>query len=58
MNRIFDKCGSVCKFSCHQQFEQIHVGKEYGDIRRGVFIVRGENVGLLGDIVIIISLVQ
>jgi len=27
------------------------VGKEYGDIPRGVFIVRGENVALLGEIV-------
>lgn len=31
--------------------ERIHVGKQYGDIPRGVFIVRGENVVLLGEIV-------
>ena len=36
--------------------ERIHVGKEYGDIPRGVFIVRGENVVLLGEIVTIIIL--
>lgn len=30
--------------------ERIHVGKEYGDIPRGIFIVRGENVVLLGEI--------
>lgn len=35
----------------HQTIERIHVGKEYGDIPRGVFIVRGENVVLLGEIV-------
>ena len=36
----------------HRTIERIHVGKEYGDIPRGVFIVRGENVALLGEIVI------
>lgn len=35
----------------HCTIERIHVGKEYGDISRGVFIVRGENVVLLGEIV-------
>ncbi|XP_028131177.1 U6 snRNA-associated Sm-like protein LSm1 [Diabrotica virgifera virgifera] len=34
----------------HQTIERIHVGSEYGDIPRGVFIVRGENVVLLGEI--------
>ncbi|CAH2010429.1 unnamed protein product [Acanthoscelides obtectus] len=34
----------------HQTIERIHVGREYGDIPRGVFIVRGENVVLLGEI--------
>ena len=28
----------------HQTIERIHVGKCYGDIPRGVFVVRGENV--------------
>merc|ERR1711946_119717 len=37
----------------HRTIERIHVGKEYGDIPRGVFIVRGENVALLGEIVFI-----
>ena len=35
----------------HRTIERIHVGKAYGDIPRGVFIVRGENVVLLGEIV-------
>lgn len=34
----------------HNTIERIHVGKQYGDIPRGVFIVRGENVVLLGEI--------
>ncbi|KAK6635604.1 SM-like, degradation of cytoplasmic mRNAs and positively regulates transcription initiation [Polyplax serrata] len=34
----------------HKTIERIHVGKEYGDISRGIFIVRGENVVLLGEI--------
>ena len=31
--------------------ERIHVGKQYGDIPRGIFIIRGENIVLLGEIV-------
>jgi len=30
--------------------DRIHVGDAYGDIPRGVFVVRGENVVLLGEI--------
>ncbi|XP_065844116.1 U6 snRNA-associated Sm-like protein LSm1 [Oscarella lobularis] len=29
--------------------ERIHVDSEYGDIQRGIFIVRGESVVLLGE---------
>jgi len=39
----------------HRTIERIHVGKEYGDIPRGVFIVRGENVVLLGEIVSLLT---
>lgn len=44
----------------HQTVERIHVGKKYGDIPRGIFVVRGENVVLLGEIVskLIISLLS
>lgn len=35
----------------HQAVERIHVGSCYGDIPRGVFLVRGDNVVLLGEIV-------
>ncbi len=34
----------------HRCIERIHVGKDYGDIPRGIFVVRGENVVLLGEI--------
>nr|ACI69663.1 U6 snRNA-associated Sm-like protein LSm1 [Salmo salar] len=34
----------------HQTVERIHVGKKFGDIPRGIFIVRGESVVLLGEI--------
>ncbi|XP_003391415.1 PREDICTED: U6 snRNA-associated Sm-like protein LSm1 [Amphimedon queenslandica] len=30
--------------------ERIHVGKKYGDIPRGIFLVRGENMVLCGEI--------
>ncbi len=31
--------------------ERIHVGNRYGDIPRGIYLVRGENVALCGEIV-------
>lgn len=34
----------------HQTVERIHVGRQYGDIPRGVFVIRGDNVVLLGEI--------
>ncbi|XP_033125394.1 U6 snRNA-associated Sm-like protein LSm1 [Anneissia japonica] len=34
----------------HKTIERIHVGNKYGDIPRGVFVIRGENVVLLGEI--------
>lgn len=36
----------------HRTVERIHVGKQYGDIPRGIFVIRGENVILLGEVVI------
>lgn len=42
----------------HKTIERIHVGNEYGDIPRGIFIIRGENVVLLGEIVSIIVAAQ
>jgi len=35
----------------HRTIERIHVGKRYGDIPRGIFVIRGENVVLLGEVV-------
>ena len=31
--------------------ERIHVGKRFGDIPRGIYLIRGENVALCGEIV-------
>ena len=31
--------------------ERIHVGKQFGDIPRGIYLIRGENVALCGEIV-------
>ena len=41
----------IANLVLHRTIERIHVGKKYGDIPRGIFIVRGENVVLLGEIV-------
>lgn len=30
--------------------ERVHVGKKYGDIPRGCYIIRGENVVLIGEV--------
>lgn len=42
---------STANLVLHRTIERIHVGKKYGDIPRGIFIVRGENVVLLGEVV-------
>ena len=48
--RSVDQCANLV---LHQCIERIHVGAEYGDIQRGIFIVRGENVvratGVMGS---------
>lgn len=41
----------------HRTIERIHVGNRYGDIDRGVFVIRGENVVLLGEIVSFFGLI-
>lgn len=41
----------IANLVLHQTVERIHVGRKYGDIPRGIFVVRGENVVLLGEIV-------
>ncbi|CAF3933926.1 unnamed protein product [Rotaria sp. Silwood2] len=34
----------------HQAFERICVGQQYADIPRGLFVIRGENVLLIGEL--------
>ena len=34
----------------HQAVERIYVGHKYGDIDRGIYIIRGENVVLMGEV--------
>jgi len=48
---LFLPCTLIANLVLHQTVERIHVGKKYGDIPRGIFVVRGENVVLLGEIV-------
>ena len=42
---------SLANLVLHRTVERIHVGKKFGDIPRGIFIIRGENVVLLGEVV-------
>jgi U6 snRNA-associated Sm-like protein LSm1 len=34
----------------HRTIERIHVGDKYGDIDRGIFLIRGENMVLCGEV--------
>lgn len=34
----------------HNTFERIQIGNYYGDVSQGIFVVRGENVALLGEV--------
>lgn len=38
-------------FVLEDAIERIHVGSEYGDIPRGIYMIRGENVCLMGELV-------
>lgn len=51
MDYFFSLLIAAANLVLHQTVERIHVGKKYGDIPRGIFVVRGENVVLLGEIV-------
>ncbi|CAJ0904073.1 11497_t:CDS:2 [Entrophospora sp. SA101] len=42
--------GVLRSFDQFDTIERIYVGDAYGDIPRGIFIIRGENVVLLGEI--------
>lgn len=44
-------CFFAANLVLQETIERIHVGNEYGDIPRGIFVVRGENVVLVGEIV-------
>ncbi|CAG8670184.1 15397_t:CDS:2, partial [Rhizophagus irregularis] len=50
--RSFDQFGNKDSSNLVLQdtIERIYVGDAYGDIPRGIFIIRGENVVLLGEI--------
>ena len=55
------RCGGPLRWTCMSRLaanlvlqdtiERIHVGNMFGDIERGIFLVRGENVVLMGEIV-------
>ncbi|KAI2811808.1 SM-like, degradation of cytoplasmic mRNAs and positively regulates transcription initiation [Blomia tropicalis] len=40
----------VANLLLHQTIERIYVHDKYGDIPRGIFLIRGENVALCGEI--------
>jgi len=43
-------CDQFANLVLHKAIERIHVENKYGDMERGIFIIRGENVVLLGEI--------
>lgn len=44
---LFD---STANLVLHRTIERIHVGDRYGEISRGIFLIRGENVVLCGEV--------
>ncbi|THD19218.1 U6 snRNA-associated Sm protein LSm1 [Fasciola hepatica] len=46
--RIIDQFGNIV---IHQAVERVHVGKKFCDIHRGILIIRGENIILIGEVV-------
>ena len=51
MRGKLDFIDSTANLLLQDTIERIHVGKQFGDIPRGIFIVRGENMVLCGEIV-------
>eukprot|EP00128_Syssomonas_multiformis_P010635 Colp12_sorted_trinity150504_noHs@12433 len=45
--RSFDQFANLV---LQDTIERIYVGNQYGDIHRGIYLIRGENVVLLGEI--------
>lgn len=53
-NRVVAKLTTIfvpANLLLQDTIERIHVGGKYGDIPRGIFLVRGENMVLVGEIV-------
>lgn len=57
-------CGSplslstpVANLVLQDTVERIYAGKLYADVPRGIFLVRGENVLLLGEVVCAVALI-
>lgn len=51
--RSFDQYGNSTLISANlilqDTIERFHIENEYGDLERGVFIVRGDNIALMGQ---------
>lgn len=43
-------CADAANLVLQEAIERIFVGNRYGDVPKGTFIVRGENVVLMGEI--------
>lgn len=44
-------CVCAANLLVQNTVERIYVGKQFGDIPRGIYLIRGENVALCGEIV-------
>lgn len=51
MQNLSEKLYNIANLVLQDTIERIYVGNCYGDIPRGIFLIRGENVVLLGEIV-------
>ncbi|WFD01989.1 hypothetical protein MOBT1_000672 [Malassezia obtusa] len=52
--RAYDQFGTCLSYAAnlflHDTIERVFLGNRYGDIPKGLYIIRGENVVLLGEV--------
>ena len=48
---LLSRCLPAANLVLQGPVERIYVGHAYGDLERGIYLIRGENVILLGEIV-------
>jgi len=58
VNALEERYWYLANLVLQDAIERIFVGDIYGDIYAGIYVIRGENVVLLGEIVLLKPLTQ